>query len=66
MALFVHQLMGGGEGKPWEEESYTFNWARIFKLVRSAKIDSKESILPAYVAWRTGTTTLFLLCSWPP
>jgi hypothetical protein len=24
-------------------------------------MDSKESIPPAYVAWRTGTTALFLL-----
>jgi hypothetical protein len=37
--------------------------ARIFKLLRSPKIDSKESISPAYVAWRAGTTTLFLLGS---
>ncbi len=34
--------------------------ARIFKLLRSSRIDSKESIPPAYVAWRVGTTTLFL------
>ncbi len=33
---------------------------RIFKLLRSPWIDSKESIPPAYVAWRAGTTTLFL------
>ncbi len=33
----------------------------IFKLLRSPGIDSKESIPPAYVAWRVGTTTLFLL-----
>ncbi len=26
--------------------------ARIFKHLRSSRIDSKESILPAYVAWR--------------
>jgi hypothetical protein len=31
--------------------------ARIFKLLRSSRIDSKGSTLPAYVAWRTGTTT---------
>jgi hypothetical protein len=37
--------------------------ARIYKLLRSQGIDSKESILPAYVAWRAGTTTLFLLSS---
>jgi hypothetical protein len=35
--------------------------ARIYKLLRSPEIDSKESIPPAYVAWRVGTTTVFLL-----
>ncbi len=35
--------------------------ARIFKLLRSPEIDSKESIPPAYVAWRAGSKTLFLL-----
>jgi hypothetical protein len=35
----------------------------IFKLLRRPGIDSKESIPPAYVAWRAGTTTLFLLGS---
>ncbi len=34
-----------------------------FKLLRSPVIDSEESILPAYVAWPAGTTTLFLLGS---
>jgi hypothetical protein len=34
--------------------------ARICKLLRSSKIDSKESIPPAYVAWRAFTTTLYL------
>ncbi len=34
--------------------------ARIFKLLRGPGIDSKESIPPAYIAWRAGTTTLFL------
>jgi hypothetical protein len=38
----------------------------IFKLVRSPGIDSKESILPAFVAWQDGTKTLFLLGSQPP
>jgi hypothetical protein len=33
--------------------------ARIFKLLRSPGIDSKESIPPAYVVWRAGTTTPF-------
>ncbi len=32
--------------------------ARIFQLLRSSGIDSKESIPPAYVAWRAGVTTL--------
>jgi hypothetical protein len=35
----------------------------IFKLSRSPGINSKESIPPAFVAWRAGTTTLFLLGS---
>jgi hypothetical protein len=34
-----------------------------FKLLRNPGIDSKESILPAYVSCRSGTTTLFLLGS---
>jgi hypothetical protein len=36
---------------------------RIFKLLRTPGIDSKESIPPAYVAWRAGTITLFILGS---
>jgi hypothetical protein len=36
---------------------------RIFKLLRSPGIDSKEAISPAYAAWRAGTLTLFLLGS---
>jgi hypothetical protein len=39
---------------------------QYFKLLRSPGIDSKESISPAYVTWRTGMTTLFLLGSYPP
>ncbi len=35
--------------------------ARIFKRLWSPGIDSKEIIPPAYVAWRAGTITLFLL-----
>jgi hypothetical protein len=37
----------------------------IFTLLRSPEIDSKESIPPAYVAWRAGKTALFLLGSYP-
>ena len=38
----------------------------IFKLLKSPGIDSKKSIPPAYVAWRVGKITLFLLGSQPP
>ncbi len=31
-------------------------WARICKSLSSLLIDSKESILPVYVAWRAGMT----------
>ncbi len=37
------------------------SWARIFKLLRSPRIDSKEQILPGCVAWRVVTTNLLLL-----
>ncbi len=36
-------------------------WAGIFKPLWSPGIDAKASIPPAYVAWRAGTITLFLL-----
>ncbi len=32
-------------------------WARIFKLLRSPRTDSKEPTPPDCVAWRAGTTT---------
>ncbi len=35
----------------------------IFKLLKSPGIDSKESALTAYVAWRAETTILFLFDS---
>ncbi len=37
------------------------NRAGIFKPLWSSGIDAKASIPPAYVAWRAGTITLFLL-----
>jgi hypothetical protein len=37
--------------------------ARIFKLLRSPRIGSEETIPLGYVAWRAGTPTLFLLGS---
>ncbi len=43
-----------------------FCWSRIFKRLWSPGIDSKEWIPRAYVAWRAGTRTLFLVCSYPP
>jgi hypothetical protein len=39
------------------------NRGRIFKRLWSPGIDSKESIPPAYVAWRAGTISLYLLGS---
>jgi hypothetical protein len=41
--------------------SYRPARARIFKLIRSPRLDSKEPIPPGCVAWRAGTTTLLLL-----
>jgi hypothetical protein len=35
--------------------------ARTFKCLRGPGIDSKEWIPRAYVAWRAGTITLFLV-----
>ncbi len=40
--------------------SYCCRTAGILKLLRSPGMDSKESILPAYAAWRAGKATLFL------
>jgi hypothetical protein len=44
----------------------TVNRARIFKLLRSPRIDSKEPMPPGCVAWRADTTTLSPLASEPP
>jgi hypothetical protein len=45
--------------KTWEPLKGTFR-ARIYKSFRSPGIDSKESILPAYV-WRAGTTNWVII-----
>jgi hypothetical protein len=37
--------------------------ARIFKLLRSPRIDYKESVAQGGVTWRAGTSALFLLGS---
>jgi hypothetical protein len=39
--------------------------ARTFKCLWGPGTDSKELIPPAYVAWRDGTKTLFLLGALP-
>ncbi len=49
-------------GNLQNNNSFRFR-ARIFKIIRSPGIDSNESVPPDYVAWRAGTTTLFLLGS---
>jgi hypothetical protein len=40
----------------FEPESVSIVCVRISKLLRSPRINSKESIPPAYVAWQAGTT----------
>ncbi len=59
---------GRGEGTGVRGEGGTKEWktversgARICKRLWSPGIDTKASIPPAYVAWRAGTITLFLL-----
>jgi hypothetical protein len=46
--------------------SFKFTRARIFKCLWSPGIDFKASLPPAYVAWRAGTITLFLLGAYSP
>jgi hypothetical protein len=46
-----------------QENRSTETKARILKLSRGPRIDSKEPILPGCVAWRAGTAALFLLGS---
>jgi hypothetical protein len=46
-------LLGGGFALSDATEQWVYNsWVRIFKLLCSPGIDSKEPIPPAYVAWR--------------
>jgi hypothetical protein len=42
-----------------------FVFCEAFSMPRNRFLGYKESILPAYVAWRAGTTILFLLGSHP-
>jgi hypothetical protein len=52
------RVLKGGGGRNRRREEIR---ARIFKRLWSPGIGSKASIPPAYVAWRAGTITLFLL-----
>jgi hypothetical protein len=56
-----HAFRFGGENVLCTKLSVSVTRARILKLLRRPRLDSKESIPVAYVAWRAGTTTLFLL-----
>ncbi len=52
---------GGGDALPYARPHPFLQQARICKRLRSPGIDSKKSIPPAYVAWRVGTITLFVV-----
>ncbi len=47
----------------FEDDFWIIHSSRIFKLLGSLRIDSKEPIPPRCVALLPGTTTLFLLGS---
>jgi len=51
----INKTVTAGSGKGVTVR-YTLYRARICKRLRSPGIDSKESIPPAYVAWRAGTS----------
>jgi hypothetical protein len=65
-------IESGGEVVTWTVLFLSKTWFQlhfrdgICKLLRCPGSDSKESIPQAYVAWRAGTTILFLLGFWPP
>jgi hypothetical protein len=53
------------------EKRYLFSFHFVYEDSSSETVflnaeGAQESIPPAYVAWRAGTPTLFLLGSWPP
>jgi hypothetical protein len=60
-------VQAGGEEEPVGADLVEPGGALLSLLVGEGElspvIDSKESILPAYVAWRAGTSILFLLDS---
>jgi hypothetical protein len=64
----VSLFMNNGDPRIYEYTSttqklYPEYGSQIFKLLRNPRIDSKESIPPAYEAWRAGTIPPFLLGS---
>jgi hypothetical protein len=57
-------MLGNSDIFGLEEKSWILKiWDGIFKLLSSPGITSKELIPSSYVAWRPGTTTLYLLGS---
>jgi hypothetical protein len=54
-------MYSGGDLAEWLERLNSES--EFLNFLRSPRIDSNESILTACVAWRTSTTTLFLLGS---
>ncbi len=61
--LEINRQKNNKEKRITEKLKDDISRARISKLLRSPRIDSKESMTPGCVAWRVGTTTLFLLGS---
>ncbi len=71
LTLFSFSIFPSRRGRHYKEAFISgiysiHNWARIFKRLWSPGIDSKASIPLAYVAWRAGTITLFLLGAYSP
>jgi hypothetical protein len=62
MLLAIYTMDSGFQ--PFSLALWSGYRARIFKCLWGPGIDSKEWIPPAYVAWRAGTITLFLLGSY--
>ncbi len=60
-----------GNGVVWEEAllrppPLLYREPKFFNFNGAQESIPRNQIPPAYVAWRDGTTTLFLLGSWPP
>jgi hypothetical protein len=63
--IMLYQILGPSVFAGKSSPQFSIR-ARIFKLAWGPGIDSNELIPPAYVAWRAGTITLFLLGSKSP